>query len=117
VAEERAVVTDRIIKLDIDGRPDWKRIDSVLMKLREMNCVLTNGEVYKSPHGWHIYIWTDSITETYLPLVQVLLGSDWKRELLNFERVMKDEPGWNVLFQEKEKFDKDKTAMLKRLLL
>jgi hypothetical protein len=117
VADQRAVTTATIIKLDIDGKLDFKRLESVIEKLKEMKCVLTKGEVWKSPHGYHVYIWTESIAETYLPCVQVLMGSDWKRELLNFERVLKDEPGWNVLFQEKEKFDKDKTATLRRVLL
>jgi hypothetical protein len=49
-------------------------------------------------------------------MIQLLLGSDYKRELLNFERVVNGEKDWNVLFQEQEVLSPYRTRELMRML-
>lgn len=115
----KLVGTATIIKLDIDTKKyGHRRMEVVLDKLGEMNLKFTKGEVYfqKLSKTWHIYIWVDSIAEIYLPMVQLLLGSDYKRELLNFERVVKGEKDWNVLFQEQEVLSPHRTRELCKML-
>jgi hypothetical protein len=108
-----------IIKLDIDGEPvDFHRIKVCVAKLKEMKMKFIKGEVYKTVHGFHVYIWImNTVSDTYLPFIQALMGSDWKRELLNFERILKAESDWNVLFQEKEVLQPAKSKKLTAILL
>ena len=111
--------TCTVIKLDIDTKKYGRlRMESVIEKLRAMGIKFTKGEVYfqKKSRTWHIYLWVGSIAEIWLPMVQLLLGSDWNRELLNFERVVNGEKDWNVLFQEQEVLSPHRTRELHRML-
>ena len=111
------VHTSYSIKVDIDSKTiDWKRIKLVLSRLREMKLKMAKGEVFKTNHGWHVYIWVDSIADIYLPFIQLLFGSDYKREILNFERVYNLEEDWNVLFQDNEKLSSNRSKKLNSML-
>jgi len=116
----REVGKSSIIKLDIDTKCGAKndRLETVIKKLKEMGLRFSKGEYYfqKKSKKWHIYIWVESIAELWLPMIQLLLGSDWKRELLNFERVVNGEKDWNVLFQEQEVLSPYRTRELMRML-
>ncbi len=66
---------------------------------------LTGCEVWRTFHGWHIYL-TVTTTKPLQPLVvselQAFLGSDHKREANNMNRILfgwlED---WNTLYKEK----------------
>jgi len=110
-----------IIKLDIDAKRfkiDNVRMEAVIRKLKEMGLKFTKGEVYfqKKSKTWHVYIWVESVAEIYLPFIQLLMGSDYKRELLNFERIYNGEKDWNVLFQEQEVLSPYRTRKLQKKL-
>ena len=74
--------------------------------------------VYKTKKGYHFYVYASSgflrlrsprnhliyyFFETRKVLFQSILGSDWLRELRNFDRINKDDKNWNILFSEKDK--------------
>ena len=75
--------------------------------------------VYRTKKGFHFYVywnayfyvyWNTSIgNDTEKVLFQVLLGSDWLRELRNYNRINKGDTNWNLLFSVKEKNGKTKT--------
>ena len=52
----------------------------------------------RTRHGWHVRLYfANSIPDLILVCIQLTLGSDRKRELLNFRRVVNGEPCWNRL--------------------
>ena len=76
--------------------------------------------VYKTKKGFHFYVywndkfrfrWFESIKsyDTEKVLFQTFLGSDWLRELRNYNRINKGDINWNLLFSIKEKNGKTKT--------
>lgn len=70
-------------------------------------------KVYKTKKGFHFYIYTPNVLywkEAYKSvfeydkiLVQLILGSDWLRELRNLNRNIEGDENWNILFSEKDK--------------
>jgi hypothetical protein len=96
----------RTLKIDIDSktisqrqvnRMDWIiaffRLDILDIKLTE------------SRKGWHIeFIIQNPINDYEIVLLQLLLGSDWKRECFNLLRVHSGKfknQSWNILFKKK----------------
>lgn len=62
--------------------------------------------VYKTKKGFHFYIYIKKEIELNDPekvFIQLLLGSDWLRELRNINRISKGDKNWNLLFSEKVK--------------
>lgn len=120
-----------LILLDIDSpKLDLKRIEFVLSQLEAH---IYDAKIFKSPsgQGWHVYLqFIDSVSDTSIILFQVLLGSDYKREVMNLKRVMRGDKNWNKLFQfswkknkqgklffnGRETFDKRQTNRLLKLL-
>jgi len=90
------------LKLDIDNKKiDINHLNFVIDKL---NINVTNVTVYETTKGFHILINIDNpeIVEPEIPFIQALLGSDLKRETLNYIRVLNNERNWNILFTLKE---------------
>lgn len=99
--------------IDIDYKPKrWNRwCEEFVSKLRfaSINLGLEIGKVkvYETNKGLHIYI--DVYSELKLNskdicFIQLLLGSDYKRELFNWIRIRGRYRGkWNVLFINKER--------------
>ena len=61
--------------------------------------------VYKTKKGYHFYVY---LTKKFflsedMVLIQLILGSDWLRELRNLSRISKGDADWNLLFSEKDK--------------
>lgn len=70
--------------------------------------------VYRTKKGFHFYVyieWSKAVNDMKLVLspmgsilTQCILGSDWLRELRNFDRAMlQKDVDWNILFSEKDK--------------
>ena len=77
----------------------------VLRWLHEHNIGFSKVSVYETNKGFHFYLDLEySLHEWEILLIQALLGSDFKRETLNYFRVRNDERHWNVLFKEKRQF-------------
>ena len=74
-------------------------------------------KVYRTKKGFHFYIYTKDevknketddagtqlLNDLETVLVQLILGSDWLRELRNINRISKGDKNWNLLFSEKVK--------------
>lgn len=93
------------IKIDIDTKKyiNADFINVMNEKFKELN-ILMGAVNYSKNGGIHIYgIPKKPITETEAILIQALLGSDIKREHLNYRRLMHDARliEWNILFDEK----------------
>lgn len=91
------------LKLDFDKKFDrrgfFKRLH-VLMKL--FNFKIKINEEKKTRHGCHIRLWMSKKFENKdIVFFQLLLGSDWRREMFNYYRVLKNVKHWNVLFKRK----------------
>lgn len=129
---QRQLDTTKVIKLDIDLKstdylqgfafPQLKNVSEIL------KLTYTKVQVFETKHGYHIYLHMKipkQICDLYLPCIQSLMGSDYKREALNFTRVLAGEQNWNVLFKEKHKgrkivskeiFKRKETNILKEML-
>lgn len=66
--------------------------------------------VYKTKKGYHFYIYLlnkniaiDHVAPEKGVILQLILGSDWLRELRNIYRISKGDADWNLLFSEKDK--------------
>jgi hypothetical protein len=97
-----------LLMLDIDGGK--AALDKALFRIRLTNKVLEGSfkrsVVYKTTHGWHIYV--EGVSRSFawhafeILLIQCFLGSDWMRELYNYKRLVNGQSkNWNVLFREK----------------
>jgi hypothetical protein len=100
-----------ILMVDIDEATlplDKERYEREVRKIVEFFGHEVVGITYKlSTHkGIHIYVWVKPEVEPMrIPLFQYLLGSDFKRECINFFRYIKG-IDINVLFAGKKKVDK-----------
>jgi hypothetical protein len=63
---------------------------------------LTDLEVTRTKHGWHLYLEVrNKMCDLDVVFVQLLLGSDFRRECFNYRRVQLGLRDWNFLFSEK----------------
>jgi hypothetical protein len=97
-----------IIKIDWDkekGIPDLIDFENeVKTILRILNLKKAKYKRYKTTNGYHIYLdLKKPMRDSYVVIIQCLLGSDKKREMFNFERVVNKQKYWNVLFGSKYK--------------
>lgn len=100
-----------LLKLDIDdtdavhaGRELRYRVE-LINKLCGKN-IITLSNVYQTTNGFHAYLVSlDTLNDPYTVIFQLLLGSDWKREAFNLNRIFKSQSmeEFNVLFSEKYK--------------
>lgn len=91
-----------ILMLDIDKAPiPYERISKVLSML-DLQPITWLVDVKSTTNGWHIIVpISNQLTDLEVVLVQVLMGSDYKRELFNTMRVKQNIKEWNVLFNTK----------------
>jgi hypothetical protein len=90
-----------LLKIDVDHKKIFKRTYDLIEYFG-----LKVVEVKKSPgkKGWHLKLKIERpITELEAILLQLMLGSDKKRETLNYIRWLKgaDLKKWNILFDRK----------------
>ncbi len=94
------------IRIDCDNRRHWGRM-RIANTIRILGLGLQHVRAYSTRNGYHFYLNVDrTLTGPELVCIQALMGSDHKREALNFLRVHSGEyPGhdrsWNILFAEK----------------
>ena len=63
---------------------------------------LTDLEIMRTKHGWHFYLEVrNKMRDLDRVFVQLMLGSDFKRELFNYRRVKLGERDWNLLFPDR----------------
>jgi hypothetical protein len=63
--------------------------------------------IWKTKHGYHIQIESENELSPFdIPILQMALLSDWRRELFNQFRVRNGIKNFNILFYTKEKFKK-----------
>ena len=112
------------VLVDIDFKPETKFL---LIKLAEdyswkmyfistsLNLVFENTKVLETKKGFHFYHKVSSgrpLTPLEIIIIQLALGSDYKREIFNLRRARawldgeELEEGWNVLFKYKYKSGK-----------
>ena len=119
-----------LVKIDIDvKRFNAARIVWVFEHIDV--CNVTDVAVYKTKKGFHVYLRLgQTVDNVTMCMLQSLCGSDYRRESLNYVRIVAGFENWNVLFSEKytspakhqwekrsfEHFSPLYTARLKRLL-
>lgn len=102
---------DNCIKIDIDVK-DFKNVINIITKrgyiFKKFSLTINGIFVFKIAHGWHVYIELEdnehfkALTIYDIIFFQAIIGSDFKREILNWTRAkagMGKE--WNILFIEK----------------
>jgi len=92
------------LKIDIDKKDkrDFMRRYQALYRYFRFN--LVDYEIAETRKGYHIRLIIDfpfKVTSEEIVLLQLLLGSDWKREMLNYLRVKNGIEDWNKLFNVK----------------
>lgn len=103
---------ESVIKLDIDTKKyPADQIDHVIWYLKNYNPKLEfQIERFQTHKGWHVRIKVNSyLSDKDILISQLLCGSDYKRELRNYVRILSGKfknQEWNVLFCEKMKYDK-----------
>lgn len=61
-------------------------------------------QIFKTKKGYHIYINVDMELSNYeIIIIQLVLMSDWLRELRNYNRAKAGDRYWNLLFNTKIK--------------
>lgn len=73
-------------------------------------------KVWRTKKGFHFYVYFIDVNTSakvransnriITVFMQSILGSDWLRELRNFDRILKNEKNWNLLFENKIKKNK-----------
>lgn len=107
-----------LIKLDIDGKKiDWKRIRTVI-EIFYLHVDFHESKWSKTNHGFHVEIVVnDVLTDRDICFFQTAMGSDYKRECLNWWRLTRgsewQKRNWNVLFQKKYWVSPDGKVKLK----
>lgn len=93
-----------MLKLDIDSKDGLLDCLQRVQMWNEICFPLHFVKIKETRKGWHVYLHADGFfTNKLKPFVQVMLGSDWKREMLNIDRVEKRVKKWNILFVSNEK--------------
>jgi len=93
---------DKLLKLDFDDAlPDANHLKFICDKL-DINVI--DVQVHRTVKGYHMRILIDNpeLCDPEIVLIQCLMGSDKKRECLNYLRVLNNTKHWNVLFKTKE---------------
>jgi hypothetical protein len=99
----------RALKLDIDKkRLPLKQIKKRLKFIEWLfEYHFTKMYIWKTKHGYHLLVESQNeIPPSDIPILQMALLSDWRRELFNHFRVKNGIKNFNVLFYTKEKFKK-----------
>ena len=105
----RKTMRDADLKIDIDthkAHPIW-RFNFRFRMLCAYFPAFRGSQirVYRTHKGYHFYVYLPEgrcmANAQNIILVQAILGSDWLRELRNYDRVMKGDAVWNVLFNVK----------------
>jgi hypothetical protein len=102
-----------IFKIDIDTHRS-KPIQRLNFRYKWLACYFptllpARFSVYRTKKGYHFYITPEDnqlISSKDIVLIQLALGSDWLREIRNWNRINDNFEHWNILFSDKVKDNK-----------
>jgi len=103
-----------IFLVDIDYKPEnpskfaEEFADKLIFVSDMLKIFIDEVEVYETKRGIHIHVYASSkrkVSDEEIVVIQLALGSDYKREIFNWTRVISNPrpKRWNVLFKDKEK--------------
>jgi len=102
-----------LLKVDLDKKENLKNIKQ---RIKLINYSLDLGikkfEILETAKGYHLRIPIKiraNISDMDIVVLQLLLGDDYKRGLMNYKRVKRGESKWNVLFT--AKYDKNNNLL------
>jgi hypothetical protein len=104
---------DFMIDLDALGESTEQTTTELIDRIKFIR-IFTPFKIYRiqvreTARGFHVYLWVDGQhpTPAEAVLVQMALGSDYRREIFNYRRVWpnKHPERWNILF--KAKYDNE----------
>lgn len=93
-----------ILKLDLDGKVEWKRL-RIVKKMFDLRIDFLYSRWAKTRNGYHIYLFLKNVLdEKAICFIQCAMGSDYRREVFNWMRIIRG--AWkrrtfNVLFTKK----------------
>jgi len=91
-----------IIKLDLDSENELNEFLNRAWIIKYLGISVKDIEVYDTKHGYHIYIYTDNIfTNVDIIILQLLLGSDYRKEFYSYLKLKNGSSNFNVLFERK----------------
>ena len=93
------------IKLDCDRGIKWRRIRDVV-QIFKLEVNFSKSKIFRTKKGHHIYLEvTNDLNDEFICFLQCAMGSDYRRECLNWRRIKFGEQWqkdtWNVLFAKK----------------
>lgn len=92
------------LKIDIDKKDKREFMERFTAFYRYFKPKVVSYDIRETRKGYHVRLIVDfpfRYSDVDIVFLQLLLGSDWKRELLNYFRVKNGIPKWNVLFNKK----------------
>jgi len=92
------------LKIDIDKKDKREFMERFTAFYRYFKAEVISYDVKETRKGYHIRLIINfpfEYDDVDVVFMQLLLGSDWKRELLNYFRVKNGISRWNVLFNKK----------------
>ena len=88
----------------MDGKVDWKRL-KIVKKMLDLSIDFEQSRWAKTKHGYHIYLFLKNVLdEKAICFIQCAMGSDYRRELFNWMRILRGtwkRRTFNVLFTKK----------------
>ncbi len=101
-----------VVKVDIDYKPpnvslfakEFAKKLKFVSKL--LNLTVESVEAFETEKGYHVYVYfsgSRKLEDVEILVIQLALGSDYKRELYNMTRVLSEKYNgkWNVMFKYK----------------
>jgi len=92
------------LKIDIDKKDKREFMERFTAFYRYFKPKVISYDIKETKKGYHVRLSIDfpfDYRDEDIVFIQLLLGSDWKRELLNYFRVKNGISKWNVLFNKK----------------
>lgn len=93
----------KTIKLDFDKPSYPNTFFERMWVLDRLNIDIQRILIRRTPHGYHIKIEIrQDLDDIDILILQLLLGSDYRREFFNYQRIKAGVKNWNILFDKKE---------------
>ena len=92
------------LKIDIDKKDKREFMERFTAFYRYFKPRVVSYDIRETRKGYHVRLTVDfpfDFNDVDIVFLQLLLGSDWKRELLNYFRIKNKISSWNVLFNKK----------------
>jgi hypothetical protein len=102
---------------NIDGSTLLKILEQRIFVIFYFKIHIKEVLVFETKHGWHVYIEIEEqLDDMKVLFIQTALGDDFKRACFNYTRVELKIPNWNVLYTENEKYNKELSKKLYKIL-